>query len=144
MSSQGNNINILKQLPFYGKTIKPKIKKFTNAKLLFELPFFEKPIKAKIKQLSIKKLLSDQPFYKEPIKKPRFKKLSNYESLRELPFYDDINISRNERALRGYAETYKVEIINNKNLSDSLSLSKNSIKNLFDELLREKTVLNIL
>ena len=58
--------------------------------------------------------------------------------MRELPFYDDINISRNGRAFRGYAETYKVEIINNINLSDSLSLSKNSIKNLFNELLREK------
>ena len=46
--------NLLKQLPFYGKTIKPRIKEFTNAKLS-ELPFFEKPIKAKIKQLSIKK-----------------------------------------------------------------------------------------
>ena len=41
-------------------------------------------------------------------------------------------------ALRGYAETYKVEIIDNKNLSVSLSVSKNSIWNLFDELLREK------
>ena len=51
--------NLLKQLPFYGKTIKPKIKEFTNAKLLFESSFFEKPIKAKIKQLSIKKLLSE-------------------------------------------------------------------------------------
>ena len=40
--------------------------------------------------------------------------------------------------LRGYAETYKVEIINNRNLSDSLSVSKNSIKNLFHELLREQ------
>ena len=47
--------NLLKQLPFYGKTIKSRIKKFTNAKLLSELPFFEKPIKAKIKQLIIKK-----------------------------------------------------------------------------------------
>ena len=37
-----------------------------------------------------------------------------------------------------YAETYNVEIINNKSLSDSLSVSKNSIKILFDELLREK------
>ena len=64
--------------------------------------------------------------------------MKNYELLRELPLYDDINISRKERAFRGYAETYKVEIINNKNLSDSLSVSKNSIKNLFDELLREK------
>ena len=127
--------NLLKQLPFYEKTIKPRIKKFTNAKLLSELPFFEKPKKAKIKQLTTKKLLQEQPFYKQPIKKPRIKKLSNQELLRELPFYDDINISRNERALRGYAETYKAEIINNSNLSDSLSASKNSIKNLFDELI---------
>ena len=64
--------------------------------------------------------------------------MKNLELLRELPFHDDINISRKERAFRGYAETYKVEIINNRNLSNSLSLSKNSIKNLFDTLLREK------
>ena len=62
MSSQGNNINLLKQLPFYGRTIKPSIKEFTNSKLLSELPFFEKPIKAKIKQLTTKKLLQEQPF----------------------------------------------------------------------------------
>ena len=106
--------NLLKQLPLYGKTIKSRIKKFTNAKLLSELPFFEKPIKAKIKQLTTKKLLQEQPFYKQPIN-------------------DDINILRNERALRGYAETYKVEIINDRNLSDSLSVSKKSIKNLVDK-----------
>ena len=138
MSSQGNNINLLKQPPFYGRTIKSRIKEFTNAKLLSELPFFEKPIKAKIKQLTTKKLLQEQPFYKQSIKKPRIKKLKNYELLRELPFYDDINISRKERTFKGYAETYKVEIINNKSLSDLLSVSKNSIKNLFDKLLREK------
>ena len=120
------------------KTIKPKVKGFTSTKLLFELPFFEKPINAKITQLTTRKLLQEQPFYKQPIKKPRIKKLSNYELLRELPFYDDINISRKERAFRGYDETCKVEITNNKNLSDSLSVSKNSMKSLFDELLREK------
>ena len=60
--------NLLKQLPFYGKTIKPRIKEFTNAKSLSELPFFEKPIKAKIKQLTTKKLLQEQPFYKQSIK----------------------------------------------------------------------------
>ena len=38
MSSQGNNINLLKQLPFYGRAIEPRIKEFTNAKLLSELP----------------------------------------------------------------------------------------------------------
>ena len=52
MSSQGNNKNLLKQLPFYGRTIKPSIKEFTNAKLLSELPFFEKSIKAKIQQFN--------------------------------------------------------------------------------------------
>ena len=130
--------NLLKQLPFYEKTIKSRIKKFTNAKLLPELPFFEKPRKAKIKQLTNKKLLQKQPFYKQPIKKPRIKKLSNQELLRELPFYDDIDILRNERTFRGYAENYKAEIINNRNLSGLLSVIKNSIKNLFHELLRKK------
>ena len=136
--------NLLKQLPFHGKTIKSRIKKLTNAKLLSELPFFEKTKKAKIKQLIIKKLPEEEPFYKQPIKKPHIKKSSNQELLRELPFYNDINISRKERVFRGYTETYKVEIINNRNLSDLLSVIKNSIKNLFDELLREKGVLNIL
>ena len=130
--------NLLRQLPFYGKTIKPKIKIFAKAKLLFELPFFEKPLKAKIKQLTTKKLLQQQPFYKQSIKNPCVKKLRNLKLFHELSFYDDINISRKERAFRGYAETYKVKVINNKSLSDSLSVSKDSIKNLFDELLREK------
>ena len=30
--------NLLKQLPFYRKTLKSRIKKSTNAKLLLELP----------------------------------------------------------------------------------------------------------
>ena len=38
--------NLLKQLPFYRKTIKSRIKKFTNARLLSELPFFEKTYKS--------------------------------------------------------------------------------------------------
>ena len=40
--------NLLKQLLFYGKTIKSRIKEFTSVKLLSGLPFFKKPIKAKI------------------------------------------------------------------------------------------------
>ena len=70
--------NLLKQLLFSRKTIKPRIKKFTNAKLLSELLFFKKPKKSKIKHLITKKLLQEQPFYKQSIKKPRIKKLSNY------------------------------------------------------------------
>ena len=37
-----------------------------------------------------------------------------------------------ERTCRWYTETYKVEIINNRNLSDLLSIIKNSIKNLMN------------
>ena len=44
--------------------------------------------------------------------------------LRELPRYDNINISRKERAFKKYAETYQVEIIDKKNLSDSFSVSE--------------------
>ena len=129
----------MRQLSFYRKTIKLRLKEFTNTKLLSELPFFEKHMKAKLKQLSTKELLSKQPFYKQSMKKARVKKLSNCKLLRELPFYDDINISRKERVFKKYAEIYEVEIINkNKSLSDSLSVSKNSIKNSFDKLLREK------
>ena len=51
--------NLLKQFQFYGKTIKPRVKKFASTKLLSMLPFFEKPIKAKIKQLTTKKLLQE-------------------------------------------------------------------------------------
>ena len=64
------------------------------------------------------------------------KKLSNHQLLRELTFYDDINILRKERAFKNYAEIYEVENINNKSLSDSLSTSKTSITNLFGKLLR--------
>ena len=43
-----------------------------------------------------------------------------------------------KRTFKKNAETYEVEIINNKNLKDSLSVGKNCIKNLFVDLLRER------
>ena len=112
ISLQGNNINLLKQLPFYEKTIKPTIKEFTNARLLPELPFFEKSIKAKIKQLTTKKLLQEQRSYKQSIKKLRIKKLRNYELLRELPFCDDIYIFQEKKEhLEGILKPIKLLII---------------------------------
>ena len=92
--------------------------------------------------MSTKGLLCKQPFCKESIKKARVEKLNNNELLLELPFSDDINISRKKRAYKKYAETYEVEIINGKSLSDSMSMSENSIKNLFDDLLGEKRGFN--
>ena len=68
--------------------------------------------------------------------KTTHKKITNQELLEVLLFYDDVAVLRKEKAFKNYAATYKVETIDNK--SDSLSLSKNSIKNLFNDLLREK------
>ena len=101
-----------------------EINKFKALKLTI-LRFQPDP---KIKQLTTKKSLQEQPCYKQSIKKPRIKTLKNYELLRELSFYNDINISRKERAFRGFIETYKLEVINNKILSDLLDVRKNSIK----------------
>ena len=38
-------------------------------------------------------LVGEEPFYKQPIKKPKSKKLSNWELLQKvLPFYDDYEL----------------------------------------------------
>ena len=79
MSSQNNNINLLKKLPFYGEEIKLKTKQFSNVKLLSELPFFDKSIKTKTKHLTTEEILSEQPFYKKSIRKPCTTKLTNQE-----------------------------------------------------------------
>ena len=99
--------------------------------------FYVKPMKAKIKQLTTKDLLSEQPFYKQSIRKLRSKKLINQQLLQVLSFYDDVVILRKQKAFKNYGATYEVETIDNKSLDDSLFLSKTSIKNLFNELLRE-------
>ena len=132
------NKNLLKKLPFHNEIIKSRNKEFSNVKLLSELPFFDKPIKAKIKQLTTKDLLSEQPFYKKSMRKSRTKKLTNQELLQVLPFCDDVSVLRKRRAFKNYVETYEVETIDNKSLSNSLFWSKNSIKSLFNDLLREK------
>ena len=98
----------------------------------------EKPIKAKTKQLNTDDSLREQPFFKQSIRKPRVKNLRNHELLSDLPFYDVINVLRKARAFKKYTESYEVEIINNKSLSDSFFVSKNSIKTLLNDLLREK------
>ena len=75
-----------------------------------------------------------------PPKKPkRSKRLTKYQILSNvLPFFDDVGISRREHALREYAETYDVEIMDNKSLDDSLFLGKRSIKDFLKDLLEEK------
>ena len=74
-----------------------------------------------------------------PKRRKRSKRLTKYQILSNvLPFFDDVGISRRERALRGYAETYNVEVMETKSLDDSLFLAKRNINNFFRDLLEEK------
>ena len=69
-------------------------------------------------------------FYNKPIKKPKLKRLKNVDLLSELPFYELSTIKINS-AFRGYAMSYKVEIIETKDAIMQLEASKLSIKGLF-------------
>ena len=56
-----------------------------------------------------------------------------------LPFFDDVGISRRERALRGYAESYNVEVMDTKSLNDSLFLAtKKGINDFIRDLWEER------
>ena len=71
------------------------------------------------------------------IDKPKIKRLKNIDLLAELPFYDQLNIIRTEYAFSGYAMSYKVEIVDKKDVIIQLEASKSSIKDLFIDLLNE-------
>ena len=126
----------MKNQPFYSEEIKSnkkKNKEFSNIKFLSELPFFPK----KSKKLTIKQLSDVLPFL--PKRKKRSKRLTKYQILSNvLPFFDDVRILRRERALREYAETYEVEVMDTKSLDDSLFLAQRSINDFFRDLLEEK------
>ena len=76
------------------------------------------------------------PFYNKPIKRPT-KHLKNIDPLVELPFYEQLSITKTDQAFKGYAISYKVEIIEKKNPIVQLEASKSSVKNLFNDLLNE-------
>ena len=57
--------------------------------------------------------------------------------LSELPFYEELNVIKTNHAFRGYAMSYKVEIIEKKDPIKQLEASKSSVKDLFNDLLNE-------
>ena len=77
------------------------------------------------------------PFYNKPIKKRKVKCIKNIDQLAELPFCGQLNIVKTNQAFRGYAMSYKVEIIKKKDPIVQLEASKLSIKDLFSDLLNE-------
>ena len=76
-------------------------------------------------------------FYNKPIEKPKIKRLTNVNLLAELPFYKQLNIIKANQAFKGHAISYKVEIVERKDLILQLEASKSSIKDLFSNLLNE-------
>ena len=57
--------------------------------------------------------------------------------LSELPFYEELGIVKTNHTFRGYAMSFKVEIIEKKDPIDQLQVSKLSIKDLFSDRLNE-------
>ena len=78
------------------------------------------------------------PFYNKSIEKQKVKRLKNIDQLSELPFYEQLSVIKTNHPFRGYAMSYKVEIIEKKDPIVQLEASKLSIKNLFKDLLIEE------
>ena len=77
------------------------------------------------------------PFYNKHIEKPKIKRLKNIDLLSELPFYEELNVIKTDHAFKGYAMSYKVELVEKKDPLIQLEASKSSIKDLFNDLLDE-------
>ena len=78
------------------------------------------------------------PFFNVSIEKPKIKRLKNIDLLAELPFYEKLNIIKTDQAFSGYAASYKVEIVDKKDLIVQLEASKSSIKDLLNDLLNKR------
>ena len=76
-------------------------------------------------------------FYNTAIEKPKIKRLKNIDLLIESSFYMQLSIIKANQAFKGYAISYKVEIVERKDLILQLETSKSGIKDLFSNLLKE-------
>ena len=79
----------------------------------------------------------EHPFYNKFIEKPKVKRLKSIDRLAELSFYEQLSVIKTNQTFRGYAMSYKVEIIERKYPIVQLEASKSSIKDLVSDLLNE-------
>ena len=84
------------------------------------------------------------PFYNKLIKKPKVKRLKNIDRLAELPCYEQLSVIKTNQAFTGYGISYKIEIIERKDLIVQLEACKSSIKDLFSDLLNETKGIRLL
>ena len=93
---------------------------------------YKMAILSKIKSHSdVINYFKELPFYNKPIEKP-VKRLKNID-----PLAEQLSVIKTDQAFKGYAMSYKVEIIEKKDPILQLEASKLSIKNLFSDLLNE-------
>ena len=81
-----------------------------------------------------KRLFKELPFYNKFIEKPYIKRLNNIVMLREIPFYNELDIAKVSKTFKGYARSYSIEIIHSKYPSVQLTITKPSTKDLFKDL----------
>ena len=55
----------------------------------------------------------------------------------ELPLYEELSVIKRDQAFKGYVMPYKVQLIEKKDPLIQLETSKSSIKDLFNDLLKE-------
>ena len=78
----------------------------------------------KITILSLVDYFKELPFYNVSIDKPIIKRLKNIDLLPGLPFHDQLNIVKTDHPFSGYAMSYKVEIVDKKDLIVQLEASR--------------------
>ena len=54
------------------------------------------------------------PYYNTPTEKPKVKCLKNIDRWTELSFYEQLSVIKTDQAFKGYAMSYKVEMIEKK------------------------------
>ena len=98
-------------------------------------------VKKKVKSHSdVIDYLKDLPFYNKYIKKRKIKRLKNIDLLFELPFLEKLNIIKTNHAVREYAMSYKVKLVEEKDPIEQLEASKSSIndKRMRDRIMKQK------
>ena len=56
-------------------------------------------------------ILKNFPFYNKPMKKPKNKRLKIIDRLAGLLFHEKLSVIKTDQAFKGYAMSYKVELI---------------------------------
>ena len=96
------------------------------------------PVQEKIKSHpDVVDYFKELPFYNKYIEKPKLRRLKSIDLLSELPFYEELNVIKTDHAFKGYAMSYKVELVEKKDPIKHLEVSKPGIKDLFNDLLDE-------